>query len=114
MPTATRATIDAGEFALSAEGVDRAEELAAHTFEHLIAMTEVARLDTTVTAMFMLSEVLSGLEVYAGLSAADAVNQVQHLAAERVAALRLDATGPTAAASAPRITAPARGQQTLH
>jgi hypothetical protein len=99
-------TIDPGEFAHTAEGVDRAEELAAHTMENMITMTGVAQLDTTITSMFLLAEVLAGLQVYDGLSARDAIKRVRHLTAERVAALA--ETSPPAAPSQDAIPAGAR------
>ena len=92
MYTTMRATIDPGEFAHSAEGVDRAEELAGYIFEHLINVADVSRVDTTITSLFLLVEVLAGLEVYGDVSATDAVAQVQHLTTVRVAALRAAGT----------------------
>ena len=83
-------TIDPGPYASSPEGIDRAEELAAHTMDGLLRMVDVARLDTTVTSMFMLAQLLAGLEVYAGLSPADAAAGVQHLTAELAGALRAE------------------------
>jgi hypothetical protein len=95
VPTTTkRATIDPGEFALSAEGVGLAEELAAHTFAGLIDMTNIARLDTTITGLFLLAETLAALEVYAEVSAGDALRCVSQMTAERVLAIRADPPEP--------------------
>jgi hypothetical protein len=111
----TTATMtDPGEFAHSAEGCIRAGELASHVFEHLIAMTEVARLDTTIAGLFLLSEVLAALEVYADLKPEDAIRQVHDMTRERVAALRQTSTAteaePTAAASVPVDECPIPGR----
>ena len=119
-PAALRVTAP-GEYAHTAEGVDRAEELAGHLMDQLVAMTDVARLDNSITASFMLVEVLSMLEVYGGVDTKTAVNSVKHLTAERVAVLRAardqiedvaEVAPPTAAAPTP---APApEGGHTLH
>lgn len=113
MSTTMRATIDPGEFAHSAEGVDRAEDLAIHTFEHLIDMTDVSLVDTTITSLFMLVEVLAGLEVYGDVSATDAVAQVQHLTTKRVAALRSRGTDADVDAEVERVPSGVPGPQQI-
>ncbi len=86
-PTALNVT-DPGAFARTAEGVELAEQLAGHIMDQLITMAEIARLDTSITASFMLVEVLSMLAVSGDVDTKTAVSRVKHLVAERVAALR--------------------------
>ena len=81
---------DPGASAHSTDGVDRAGALAANIMSHLIEMTGAADTDTAITSMFMLVEVLAGLEVYAGVGAAEAVARIEHLTAAKVAALWAD------------------------
>jgi hypothetical protein len=84
---------DPGEYAHTSDGINQAEALASHTLEHMVSMTEVARLDTVIASLFLLAEVLAGLESFAGISAKDAVKQVKHMTAERVAAIAADMDG---------------------
>lgn len=79
--------IDPGAFAHTAEGVDVSEALAAAVMDHMVLMTGVARLDTTITCAFLLAGALAALEVFAGLTAPAAIARVQHITAEKVAAL---------------------------
>jgi hypothetical protein len=97
--------IDPGPFASTAEGIDASEELAAAIMQHMVSMTGVARLDTTITCALLLSEALAALEVYAGLDAPAAIARVQHITAEKVAALR--AADQTQADQAPPVPVPA-------
>jgi hypothetical protein len=83
-----RSISDPGEAAHTADGVDRAEALAARTMAHMVDITGVAALDTTLTSLFLLVEVLASLEVYAGLAAAKAFGKMEHLTAAKVAELR--------------------------
>jgi hypothetical protein len=103
MTTATTGPtmIDPGEFAHTEAGLERSADLAAHVFGHLIEMTEIARLDTTITSVFLLVEVLAALEVYADLTPEAAIKHVHAMTRERVASLRRaeladpdDATAP--------------------
>lgn len=80
--------IDPNDPAYSPEGVGRSGELAAATMDHLITTVEVARLDMTVTAVYLLAEVLAGLQVYADLSPAAALRSAELLVAPRVASLK--------------------------
>jgi hypothetical protein len=80
--------IDPGEFAHTEAGLERSADLAAHVFSHLIEMTEIARLDTTITSVFLLVEVLASLEIYADLTPETAIQRVHTMTRERVASLR--------------------------
>jgi hypothetical protein len=85
----TAATMtDPGPDAHTADGIDRAEALARQAIDLLINTTDIADLDTTIASMFLLRDVLACLEVYAGVSALDAIKQVEHMTIERVAELR--------------------------
>jgi hypothetical protein len=86
---------DPGTYAYTPEGINQAEALASHTFEHMVAMTEVARLDTIIASLYLLAEVLAGLETFVGLTAKEAVEQVEHMTAERVAAMAASDDGCT-------------------
>jgi|GEM_PF-4210179 len=83
-----RHTTDPTPSAHAAEGVDRAEALASQTMNNMIEMTELADTDTTITAMFLLVEVLASLQVYANLTPAEAIQKIQHLTAAKVACIR--------------------------
>jgi hypothetical protein len=88
MIPAMTATTMPGPDARTADGIDRAEALARQAMDLLINTTDIADLDTTIASMFLLRDVLACLEVYAGLIAPDAVRQIEHLTAARVAELR--------------------------
>ena len=110
----TPETTDPGAFAHTAEGVDRSEELAEHVIEHMVSMTGVAQLDTTITSMFLLAEILAALDFYAGLTADEAVGSVRHLTAERVAALQAAPAAEAAPVPEPARSPAAASRPVLH
>ncbi len=53
----------------------------------LIETTALANLDTTIVSLFLLTETLAHLEVFADMKAKEAIAQVRHMVSERVAEL---------------------------
>jgi hypothetical protein len=118
-PTAPTAA-DPGEASRTPEAVDRAEELAAAVMDHMISVVDLAQLDTTITAHFLLVELLAAIEVHAGVDAPTAITNVQHLIAEKVASLRAvaaqdqDGDAPEAVAPGPSAIPAPVAPRVLH
>jgi hypothetical protein len=112
MPARTRITLPADDFALSPEGVALSEELAAVAFENFTATVEIARLDTNITAVCLIAELLAGLEHYGGISVKNALASARRLVAPRITAFAEADRDAGAASHAPTM-ASASGA-TLH
>jgi len=80
----------------------------------MIDLTSVAETDTTITAMFLLVEVLAGLQVYHGVPPTTAIKQVRHLVASKVVALRDSTPGQSDTMGAAPIPVPSLANAALH
>jgi len=74
-------------FGQSAEGIDRAESLAASTMAHFVTSVALVDLDTTIASTFLVAELLAGLRVHGHVEPEDLIGQFRHLIAQRAAEL---------------------------
>ena len=72
-------------FGQSPEGIDRAEALAEAVMEHFVLVTDLANLDTTIAATFLVAELLADLQVRGGVEPEALVAQFRHLIDQRAA-----------------------------
>ena len=85
--------VDPGEYAHSKEGVDQSEALAGSIMDSFLSTVEIARLDHTITASFLLIELFSVLDVYGGVDMNTVISSIKRLVDQRTAVLRAAATG---------------------
>jgi len=74
-------------FGQSAEGIDRAEGLAASAVAHFVTSVALANLDTTIATTFLVAELLASLKVHSNVEPEALIAQFRHLINQRAAEL---------------------------
>ena len=96
-------------FSQSSEGIDRAELLAASTFDHFVSSVGFANLDTVIASTFLVTELLAALQVFNAVEPEALISQFRYLVDQRATDMRRDC-----AATLGDNVAPPNNPATLH